>query len=213
MKRGRKMIPRIKSICLVCSREFIKKEYGAGSDIKFCSKACAGKCRRTGKRFETKKCPNCGNNFEHRNKFCCEECRVNFLYPINISFCEICGLSFEHKNNKTNRYCSFKCSMDAARSKVCTKCGGELTKCYGGLKLCEKCHDEYKFKNYLTRLKRKFANAYGDEKIELGLEIRKAEAVSDVGLAKIKGDQKWLKNHPNEIKLATENTKLTAFRI
>lgn len=199
----RKKHERLKISCPVCGIIFSKRK---NSKQKLCSRACSFKSS-----IKIKKCMRCGVEYNGpsfgKGGFCSSQCYSQYRSPIKIAFCLVCGGPFTPLPRRTGKYCSHECASRFKTSVVCTQCGGELVKCYGNMKLCDKCHEEYRYKNYLVRLRRKFANAYGQDKIDTGFEIKRVEALSSFGLATLKGDGKWVKKHRNEVRLAMESSK------
>lgn len=133
----------IKSICLICGKEFLIRECKVLPTGNYCSRSCFLK-RKPSKNGITKSCLICGSKFyctpnRLSAKFCSQKCNAKNKHnkkQEQNKLCIRCGLSFV-PFNKSQKCCSVKCKNNNNKT-------GQILPCT----LCQKLF-------YVTRCKLK----------------------------------------------------------
>jgi hypothetical protein len=213
-----KIRPYVEKKCPFCNGKFyILYDYG---HRKYCSRSCSSKATaaiRTafGRRIRLKpiSCQNCQKKFKPRvkyQKYCSVDCFHEFYRKNKDIKCAYCNIEFK-KKFKIQKYCSHNCAnLDSIRDK-CFKCGEEIfikAKRQYGRNLCKACFDEWRYEEFLRRIRKKLIKKYGKANYEVAFKIKQADILAKVGENKRKGNKKWLKVNQNAVRMAMELTAL-----
>lgn len=140
-------MPKINKICEYCKKEF--KVFKSRENLKYCSKDCASKTRRT-LIGAIKKCPKCNKEFEPKEKdqkYCSRFCGNENRKKGYKKTCVQCEIKFDTKSwGKNQKFCSQKCwnkyqtgkvTLNKITACICLTCGKKFEGLFSS-KYCSK---------------------------------------------------------------------------
>lgn len=100
--------------CAYCDKIFTSYK---SRKSKYCSTDCYNKSRKRMIKYDKKKCPICGNNFQtyhHNQKYCSSECCGKSQQKRITCTCDNCGKTLSKKNCefRNHNFCSLNCRYE-----------------------------------------------------------------------------------------------------